>query len=127
MYIIHDASAITIGLSENTTCVRPRDEEEDDDEDTRDGDDDSDDDREEIADREELDQITSEEEDEEQMEEDRRARGLLLGASARRTARRFRRAQIRCNRDDYCKRIGLTRSVCATRNMNGKRKYCLHV
>ena len=64
---------------------------------------------------------TSEEEDEEQREENERARGLLVGASARHAALTLVRATIGCSKNDYCRRVGLTVSVCAPRNTDGER------
>ena len=96
-----------VGLTEDATCVREVDEEGEDDvieDDSRD-----------ITDS----LATSEEEDEEQREEKERARGLLVGTSARHAAFTLDRATIGCSRNEYCKRVGLTISVCAPRSTDG--------
>lgn len=112
----------------NNTCERRVDEEErdDDDEDNSDGGDGSegDDDGEDNEIREtrpaELDQITSEEEDQERREEDSEGRNSFIGVSARWIARRLRKAIIGCENNHYCKRVGLTRSICSRVNTDGK-------
>ena len=97
-----------VGLAENTTCIREVDEEEGEviEDDSRD-----------IMDS----RATSDEEDEEQREEKERARGLLVGTSARHTALTLVRASIECSTNDYCRRVGLTVSVCTPRETDGER------
>ena len=109
-------------LPDNSTCERAIDEDNDGDDDDDDNDDDDDDDREneeELPVELEVEQLTSEEVDEEEMEQNRRARGLLLGASAQWTVRRFRRAAIGCRTGYYCKRTGLREAKCQPRSTTG--------
>ena len=108
-------------MPDNSTCERPIDEDNDDNDD-----DDDDDEDEELPVELAAEQITSEEVDEEEMEQNRRARSLLLGVSARWTARRFRRAAIGCRTGHYCKRTGLRKAKCQPRSTTGMYIHVMH-